>query len=64
MNTDTGTTATAQDYADDAIELVNNGHCGGASEVMSIAEDMGYVPDSPNLTSEALLEYAEETGQW
>ena len=65
MTNDPGnTTPTAQDYADIAIELVNNGHCGGASEVMHIAEGMGYVPESPNLTSESLLDYAEKTGQW
>lgn len=63
-NDPSNTIPTAQDYADRAIELVDNGHTGGASEVMSIAEEMGYVPDSPNMTSESLLDYAEQTGQY
>jgi hypothetical protein len=57
-------TPTAQDYADQAIELVNNGHIGGAAEVMHIAEEMGHVESNPNLQSENLLDYAEKTGQW
>lgn len=64
-NTQTDPTApTAQDYADRAIELVNNGHCGGASEVMHIAEQMGHHETNENLQSGNLLDYAEKTGQW
>lgn len=55
---------TAQDYADRAIELVNNGHCGGASVVMQIAENMDYLNSNENLQSNNLLDYAEKTGQW
>lgn len=55
---------TAQDYADRAMELISNGHFGGAAAVMHIAEEMGHHEENEILHSENLLDDAETTGLW
>ena len=54
---------TIQELVDTVQDLISGGHVGGAAAVEVIAEELGYVPDNPNYTADALLEWAEDTGQ-